>query len=272
MAITAISGDWGQNPRIVRITTTDDLATITTAGYVAAQEANIEAIQNGAFTFVPGDFIAIYYSDGQGFFTYDADTLAFVAGAVVPGSLSDTLLDGHIFVGNGANVATGVAMSGDVHIINTGAATVQPNVIDTGKLALNTIQYAQVAMTAAQFNGMYAAPFVILAAPGANKIIQVDNVWYDMAFVAAQYAAGGVVNLQFDSTVHGAGVPITQDTAAATITGLAASSIVVPGLKVSAFAQATTVNKGVYMSNATQAFTTGDGTWKINLAYRVLTA
>ena len=152
------------------------------------------------------------------------------------------------------------------------AAKTANNTMTSTQLALNTIQYAQVAMTAAEWNGMYAAPKLIVAAPGAGLIIQVDNVWYDMAFVAAQYAAGGVVNLQYDSTVHGAGVPATADTAAATVTGLAASSIVAPGLKTGAFAQATTVNKGLYMSNATGAFTTGDGTWKINVAYRVITA
>jgi hypothetical protein len=146
------------------------------------------------------------------------------------------------------------------------------NGVTSAALALNTIQYVQVAMTAAQFNGMYAAPFQILAAPAAGLIYQVDNVWYDMAFVSAQYANGGVVNLQYDSTANGAGVPVTADTAAATITGLAASSIVRPGLATAAMAQATTVAKGLFMSTKTAAFITGDNTWKINVAYRVITA
>lgn len=46
--------------------------------------------------------------------------------------LDDTLNDTNIFVGNGSNVATGVAMSGDTNIANTGAVTAQPALI-TGK-------------------------------------------------------------------------------------------------------------------------------------------
>lgn len=144
--------------------------------------------------------------------------------------------------------------------------------VTSAKLAADTIQYAQVAMTAAEWNGMYASPKLIIAAPGAGKIIQVDNAWYDYTHVAASYAAGGVVNLQYDSTANGAGVLATQDVAAATITGLAATSIVRPAIGITAIAQSTTVNKGLYMSNKTAAFTTGDGTWKINVAYRVITA
>ena len=71
MAITAISRDWGVDPSIVRVTTTDDLATITTTGYLATQEANIELLQNGSFEWLDTDFILIYYVDGEGFFVRD---------------------------------------------------------------------------------------------------------------------------------------------------------------------------------------------------------
>ena len=40
------------------------------------------------------------------------------------GKLDPTLTDGNIFVGNGSNVATGVAMSGDATMDNTGALTI----------------------------------------------------------------------------------------------------------------------------------------------------
>jgi hypothetical protein len=171
-------------------------------------------------------------------------------------------------------ITIGTGAVGTTNLANNAVTTakIANNAVGVGQLALNTIQYVQVAMTAAQWNGMYATPFQIIAAPGAGLIIQAEKVWYDMAFVAAQYAAGGVVNLQYDSTANGAGVAATADTAAATITGLAASSIVSPGGFAGAFAQSTTVNKGLFMSNKSGAFTTGDGTWKINVAYRIITA
>ncbi|MCF8257148.1 MAG: hypothetical protein K9J06_06325, partial [Flavobacteriales bacterium] len=40
------------------------------------------------------------------------------------GLLSETLLDGRVFVGNASNIATGVALSGDASIVNTGALTI----------------------------------------------------------------------------------------------------------------------------------------------------
>ena len=41
---------------------------------------------------------------------------------------------------------------------------------------LTNLVYAAVPVTAAEFNGMYAAPKLIVAAPGANKLIVVDQV------------------------------------------------------------------------------------------------
>lgn len=48
--------------------------------------------------------------------------------------LDTTLNDGNIFVGNGSNVATGVAMSGDATIDNTGAVTLATDVIKEGDI------------------------------------------------------------------------------------------------------------------------------------------
>lgn len=49
--------------------------------------------------------------------------------------ISNTLTNTYIFVGNGSNVATGVAMSGDATISNTGALTVANGAITYDKLA-----------------------------------------------------------------------------------------------------------------------------------------
>lgn len=272
MAITQITAMWSNQPRIVSIVTDDDLATITTAGYITDEAANIQAIQNGDFEWQDYDLALIAYDGGEGFFTIDLATEAFVAQPTAPGSLSNTLLQDRVFVGSAANIATGVAMSGDVHIVAAGVTAIQPNVVDSGKLALNTIQYIQVPMTAAQWNGMYAAPFELLPAPGAGKLIVVDSCVLKMTFVAAQYADGGAVALQYDSTVHGAGTLASATLAAATVNAYAASSNVSLAPLVTSSAITTTENKGLYISNQTGAFTTGDGTWHVSLAYRVITA
>jgi len=50
--------------------------------------------------------------------------LSISSAGAISGFVSDTLTDTHILVGNGSNVATDVAMSGDATMANTGAITV----------------------------------------------------------------------------------------------------------------------------------------------------
>ena len=129
--------------------------------------------------------------------------------------------------------------------------------------------YATVAISAAEFNGMYAAPKLLIAAPGANKQIIVDQMALAMTYVSANYAAGGVVAAQYDSTVHGGGVLATATEAAADFQAAASTTFRFAGsLAIAPFS--TTVNKGIYLSNATGAFTTGDSTFVAHLWYRVI--
>lgn len=132
-----------------------------------------------------------------------------------------------------------------------------------------SLNYAQVAVTAAQFNGMYAAPVLLVAAPGANKMIVVDNIELVMTFVSADYAAGGVVAAQYDSTVHGAGV-IASTTEAAADYFAAASTVFKLGQGLVLAPFTTCANKGLYLSNVTQAFTTGDSTFIVKVYYHVI--
>ena len=281
--ITSLTRDWGTKPAIVRMTTTNDLAAITTAGYIAAQATNIALINAGAFEWDPvSDYVLVNYDAGTlyGFFVYDAATESLTAAAVVPGSLADTLVDGHIFVGSALNVATGVAMSGDVHIINSGATTIQALAVTTGKLAanavtsaklaLNTIQYAAIPITAAQFKAAYGAPFVLVAAGGANTLHVVDQAVLEMTFVSAQYTAGGATLIQYDSTVHGAGIAASTTLAAATINADAASACNMMQGALADGALASIANKALYLSNSTAAFATGDSTFILHLWYHTV--
>lgn len=130
--------------------------------------------------------------------------------------------------------------------------------------------YLSVAITAAQFNGMYTTPKLLLAAQGANTLIVVDKAYLELTFNSAQYASGGVVALQYDSTVHGAGVAATDTVAAASFTGAADSTSYLLEGALSAALFNTTVNKGLYLSNQTAAFTTGDSDMVLHLFYRVI--
>lgn len=147
-------------------------------------------------------------------------------------------------------------------------ASVPTSLLSLG-LGPTVINYATVAITAAQFNGMYAAPKLLIAAPGANKLIVLKQMQLLMTYVSANYTAGGVVAAQWDSTANGAGVIASTTLSAATFqasasTGFNFNSGVVPETFT------TTVNKGLYLSNITGAFTTGDSTFVAHIWYSVI--
>jgi hypothetical protein len=282
MSITSIKREFNLFPNIVGIVTTDDLATITTVGYFASQAAAVELLNNGVWEWENEDMVLIYYATNLiGWFTYDATTDAFVS---VPanGGISNTLPSGDIIVGNSSNVATARAMSGDATISNTGVLTIGAGAVTGSKIANNAVDYAQLALdvgaivtvtlSAAQIAAMYTTPVQIVAAPGSGKLILIDSILWDIAFVSAQYTAGGAIQAQYGNTTHGAGPAASASIAAATLNGVAASGFIANGSgAVTLNAPATVENTAVYMSNATQAFATGDSTVTLYVKYRVVT-
>jgi hypothetical protein len=215
MAITAISRDWGIDPQIVRVVTTDTLATIIATGYITSQATAIAALNNGAFQWRADDEVLISYAGGQGFFTYDATNLTF-------------------------------AMS---------AASL----------------IAQVKLTSAQILGMSAAPVLLLAAPGANKMIILNKLSFTYLYGGVAYAAGGAIGLEWANTAALAGPAASTTLAAATFNGYVASNNfeLTPD---NTDTLANMINQAVYISNATAAFTTGTGTLIANLNYNIVNA
>ena len=138
--------------------------------------------------------------------------------------------------------------------INSGVITLVPVVQSNG--------FVSVAITAAQFNGMYAAPKLLVAAPGSNNMIIVNSMQLVMTYGSAAFANGGVVAAQYDSTADGAGVLATNSEAAADFFATASNVfnfISSAGDTVGALPFSTCANKGIYLSNATAPFITGTG-------------
>lgn len=281
--ITSISRNFNGADNIVQIVTTANLATITTAGYLTNEDANIQSLNNGEFTWQESDIVLIYYATNEtGWFQMDEDTATFV-GVPANGGISNTLDSGEIIVGNSSNVATPVAMTGDLGISNTGLTTVQAgaitgskiaaNAVDYANLAADVVQVASVSLTAAQVNGMFGTPVLLLAAAGAGKLIVVQDIVWDVAFVSAAYAAGGVIAAQYGNTIHGAGPAASGTLAAATLNGVVASSFLSQSGSAAVLnvTKTASLNTAVYISNATAAFTTGDSTVTLYVRYRVIT-
>lgn len=173
---------------------------------------------------------------------------------------------------NNINFATITAAASSLYlqIANnlSDVASVPTSLLSLG-LGPTVINYATVAITAAQFNGMYAAPKLLVAAPGANKIIVLDKIDLLMTYVSAAYAAGGVAAVQYDSTANGAGVIASSTLSAATFQAAASTGFVMNGGVVPQ-TFSTCVNKGLYLSNITGAFTTGDSTYVAHIWYKII--
>jgi Repeat of unknown function (DUF5907) len=253
---------------------TDALATIAAANYFLSEYASL----------CVGDIIIVNGTDGSNMYivatstSTDVTVNSFTAsGSVATANIQNNAVTYAKFqqvaasslVGNPTNAlanAQGITLGNGLEFTGTTLDVPNTNLI-----------YAAVAITAAQFNGMYAAPKLLVAAPGANKLIVLERAVLAMTFVSAAYAAGGVVAFQWDSTVHGAGQHASNTEAAADFFAAASSAFMFVGNSGNASTVdgglvpfTANVNKGLYLSNLTGAFTTGDSTWIAHLWYKII--
>jgi hypothetical protein len=131
---------------------------------------------------------------------------------------------------------------------------------------VNDWHVSKVTVTAAQILAMNGAPVTLLLAPGTTAspaIIVVDRIVVITQPGSANFAAGGVVTFVY----HGGSVtPHASSIAAATINSGTASYNQLPGI--SAPIQIPS-NTGIDITNATGAFTTGNGSLLVVFRYFV---
>lgn len=157
----------------------------------------------------------------------------------------------------------------------------------TGTLALLTDIGADVRATAtvdisaSDIAALYATPKQLVAAPSAGQVILVEALEILHTYSTAQYTGGGACKVQYDSTVNGGGTAISADidavVKAASTTNLihrlgsTTLPITAGGVDMAA---AGIVAKGVFLSNASGAYTGGNAgnVLKIRVTYRVVTA
>lgn len=78
MGITAIRRDYGVTPSMVRIETTDTLATVSTTGYIAAQAPEIDQLNKGAFQWEVSDAVLVYAVDGVELYEISSDFASLI--------------------------------------------------------------------------------------------------------------------------------------------------------------------------------------------------
>lgn len=89
------------------------------------------------------------------YYPYRRENTAIASTGIQSGAFaSGTLTSAHLLVGNGSNVATDVAVSGDVTLANTGAFTIANSAVTNAKIANSTIDLtAKVTGILPQANG-----------------------------------------------------------------------------------------------------------------------
>jgi hypothetical protein len=223
MAITALSTDWGTYPRIIRVTTTDSLSTVLTAGYITAQAANIKALQNGAFQWTPED-------------------LVLIAG-VIPGAPPVLLFESFF--------------------------NVNPTFTSFIPATVSNSFLTQVLVTSAQIQTMDATPVPILPLAPSGYIYLLNSIQGTYLYGGTQYTAGGAIGLEWADTAALAGPAASSTLAGATFDGYTANNtfVLTPN---NTNTLANIEGMGVWLSNNTAPFATGNGTLLMNVGYQLI--
>lgn len=131
------------------------------------------------------------------------------------------------------------------------------------------INYVATPVSAADFNGAYAAPKLLVPAAGANTLLVLDKVILALTYDSAAFAAGGTTAVQWSATVNGAGT-LASTTLANTAFQVTDSTAFTMNGGVVPAEFASCVNEGLYLSNLSGAFTTGDSDMVAHCWYKVI--
>lgn len=169
------------------------------------------------------------------------------------------------------NIASGTIKGTNIAAGTLAGSNLINNTISSTQLDLTTIQYVKVPMTAAQWNAMSVTPFELIPNGSMTAAIVVKEAVFVQTFGTVAYAVGGNVYLQY-SAVTGIGtVPASTVVSAVDIDGmLASSSASVDGV-IAVTANSNLLGEPIFISNDTDPFTTGDGTWNIHIWYSIVT-
>lgn len=289
---------WESQPAVGSVTfsggasTANALAVFSdTAGNIKAADAAVSLGQNlavtgtgvfsGALSSTAGNITSGSSGDAGTFISFPATAAngTLILAAANAGGAFNTTISNAASVGQSQVISIPDVGAATGQFLVKTAALVSGNfisasgtggvVVDSGVPVAAGMNYTTVAITAAQFNGMYAAPKLLIAAPGANKLLVLHRLDLLMTYVSAAYAAGGVAAVQYDSTANGAGVIASTTLSAATFQPTVSTGFVF-NLGVVPQTFSTCVNKGFYLSNVTGAFTTGDSTFVAHIWYSII--
>lgn len=124
-----------------RINTSFGAQNISTTGTLtsgAITASNLASINGATYSWPNANAAGVLTNNGTGVLTWAPSI-----------GLSSALTSGNIFVGNAGNIATGVAMSGDATINNSGVVTIGTGAVTSTKILDGTIANADISASAA---------------------------------------------------------------------------------------------------------------------------
>ena len=232
---------------------TDNAATIAGANYFAGLVHEVAL----------GDLLFVNASDA--YVPLRVATLDRVAGTITTESIEGgigSLPSGQILVGSAANVPTAVTMSGDATMTNAGVVTV------AGSAPAATYQNTvTISITAADVIAAYTTPKVLVAAPAAGFRYIVTSVQYDILYGTAQFTGGGLFGVQINNTANGLGKAVHNFLAGGQLNAASENSVYTTVSTALSGDSADYVAQGIYFSNKTAAFATGDSNIDIHITY-----
>jgi len=162
------------------------------------------------------------------------------------------------------NAAQGARREGAASAVGT--ADIAAAAVTSAKMAEDLVRTVQVNLSSANILAMNATPVTLIAAPGAGKIVIVEDILLKMVTTATAYANGGAVEFRY---TDGSGAKVTADIAAAVITAGAGTTYTKVGGVIASLTPV--ANAPIVITNATAAFITGTGTGVLTIKYRIVT-
>lgn len=175
-------GEVGVKPGTIKMLSTDDLATVTAAGYL-----NGIGNQLSSLDIAPSDVIECLYSysaiTDSG--TYTVLSVAISNGVITlsAGAGSEPLPSAQIFVGNSGGVAQARAMTGDISITNTGVTAIVADAVTTAKILNSNVTLAKLASGITPSHVIKFAGQHTTTASVTNAIAVAGALSTDLAFV-----------------------------------------------------------------------------------------
>lgn len=188
-------GEVGVLPGNVKMLSTDNLATITTAGYLnGVNNGNVVSGVQLSTTDVIECLYNFNPSTGSCSFTILRPTFSNGVITLTADAGNESLTSGHIFVGNAANVAADVAMTGDIGINNAGVTAIQAGVI------VNADVNASAAIAFSKLAALTSAHILVGSAGNVATDVAMSGVVAISNTGVTTFVAGPIVNADVNAS------------------------------------------------------------------------